>query len=208
MRRALAARDVSRIGGLVLAIVAISLLHAATNQSEAIWHGLLLRLYYIPILVGCVLVWRLWRTARCTGILGGVRPPSARAKPGGRSGPIRRDRRVPSDRPDRGPAGDRPAARGRTLSDGRGDARAANRELKDSYEQLQRADRLKTLGEVAAGLAHEIRHPLASIRGALEIIDERSRPGQSRSRILASGDGRSATPGQSGLGISPLRAAS
>ena len=43
-------------------------------------------------------------------------------------------------------------------------------------EQLQRADRLKTLGEVAAGLAHEIRHPLASIRGALEIIDERSRP--------------------------------
>jgi signal transduction histidine kinase len=53
---------------------------------------------------------------------------------------------------------------------------AANRELKDSYEQLQRADRLKTLGEVAAGLAHEIRHPLASIRGALEIIDERSQP--------------------------------
>ena len=29
---------------------------------------------------------------------------------------------------------------------------------------------------MAAGLAHEIRHPLASIRGALEIIDERSQP--------------------------------
>jgi signal transduction histidine kinase len=53
----------------------------------------------------------------------------------------------------------------------------ANLELRESSEQLQRADRLKTLGEVAAGLAHEIRHPLASIRGALEIIAERSRPG-------------------------------
>ena len=52
----------------------------------------------------------------------------------------------------------------------------ANLELRESSEQLQRADRLKTLGEVAAGLAHEIRHPLASIRGALEIIDERSQP--------------------------------
>ena len=41
-------------------------------------------------------------------------------------------------------------------------------------EQLHRVDRLKTLGEVAAGLAHEIRHPLASIRGALEIIGARS----------------------------------
>jgi signal transduction histidine kinase len=52
----------------------------------------------------------------------------------------------------------------------------ANQELRASYEQLHRADRLKALGEVAAGLAHEIRHPLASIRGALEIIDSRSAP--------------------------------
>jgi signal transduction histidine kinase len=50
----------------------------------------------------------------------------------------------------------------------------ANHALRESYEQLQRADRLKTLGEVAAGLAHEIRHPLVSIRGALEIIIARS----------------------------------
>jgi signal transduction histidine kinase len=51
---------------------------------------------------------------------------------------------------------------------------SANRELRDSYEQIVRIDRLKTLGEVATGLAHEIRHPLASIRGAFEIIEARS----------------------------------
>ena len=52
----------------------------------------------------------------------------------------------------------------------------ANRELKDSYDQLQRADRLKTLGRGGGRFGSRIRHPLASIRGALEIIDERSQP--------------------------------
>ncbi len=49
----------------------------------------------------------------------------------------------------------------------------ANRELRDSQEQLRRADRLSALGEIAAGLAHEIRNPLAGVKGALEIIASR-----------------------------------
>jgi signal transduction histidine kinase len=49
----------------------------------------------------------------------------------------------------------------------------ANRELRESHEQLRRADRLSALGEVAAGLAHEIRNPLASVKGALEILGSR-----------------------------------
>ncbi len=46
----------------------------------------------------------------------------------------------------------------------------ANRELQESHEQLVRADRLSALGEMAAGLAHELRNPLAGVTGALEII--------------------------------------
>ena len=49
----------------------------------------------------------------------------------------------------------------------------ANRELRDSQEQLRRADRLSALGEIAAGLAHEIQNPLAGVKGALEIIVSR-----------------------------------
>jgi signal transduction histidine kinase len=49
----------------------------------------------------------------------------------------------------------------------------ANRDLRDSREHLRRADRLSALGEIAAGLAHEIRNPLAGVKGALEIIASR-----------------------------------
>jgi len=49
----------------------------------------------------------------------------------------------------------------------------ANRELRDSHEHLRRADRLSALGEIAAGLAHEIQNPLAGVKGALEIIASR-----------------------------------
>ena len=37
--------------------------------------------------------------------------------------------------------------------------------------QMSRAEHLATLGELAAGLAHEIRNPLAGIAGVIEIID-------------------------------------
>ena len=36
--------------------------------------------------------------------------------------------------------------------------------------QVSRAEHLATLGELAAGLAHEIRNPLAGIAGVIEII--------------------------------------
>ena len=53
----------------------------------------------------------------------------------------------------------------------------ANRELRESHEHLRRADRLSALGEIAAGLAHEIQNPLAGIKGALEIVASRANPG-------------------------------
>ncbi|PLY03628.1 MAG: sensor histidine kinase [Desulfuromonas sp.] len=43
-------------------------------------------------------------------------------------------------------------------------------ELLEIEEQLRRADRLSALGELSAGMAHEIRNPLGSIRGTAEII--------------------------------------
>ena len=52
----------------------------------------------------------------------------------------------------------------------------ANREIRESREHLRRADRLSALGEIAAGLAHEIQNPLAGIKGALDIVASRAQP--------------------------------
>jgi two-component system, NtrC family, sensor histidine kinase HydH len=51
------------------------------------------------------------------------------------------------------------------------DLSKAYKELKDTVNLLMRAARLKSLGEMAATIAHEIRNPLSSIKGAIEIIE-------------------------------------
>lgn len=38
------------------------------------------------------------------------------------------------------------------------------------YQQMERAERLASVGEMAAGLAHEIKNPLAGIGGAIDVL--------------------------------------
>jgi signal transduction histidine kinase len=45
-----------------------------------------------------------------------------------------------------------------------------NEELQENFERMKRAERLSALGQLSAGLAHEIRNPLASIAGAVGIL--------------------------------------
>jgi signal transduction histidine kinase len=49
--------------------------------------------------------------------------------------------------------------------------------------QMSRAEHLATLGELATGLAHEIRNPLAGIAGVIEIIS-RDLPSTSPARAV------------------------
>lgn len=44
--------------------------------------------------------------------------------------------------------------------------------VKEARAQIQRAEQLATLGSFAAGMAHEIRNPLASLQGMVELLQE------------------------------------
>ncbi len=56
--------------------------------------------------------------------------------------------------------------------------------LKSMEEQLRRDDKLKALGELAAGMAHEVRNPLASISGSIQVLRQGDGMGEDDRRLM------------------------
>jgi signal transduction histidine kinase len=50
--------------------------------------------------------------------------------------------------------------------------KTAYQKLNETFDQLRHSDRLASLGRLSAGIAHEIRNPLGSIQGAVEILGQ------------------------------------
>ena len=59
------------------------------------------------------------------------------------------------------------------------------RELQESFERMKRVERLSAVGQLSAGLAHEIRNPLASIAGAVGIIERNNVSESKRGECLS-----------------------
>lgn len=51
-------------------------------------------------------------------------------------------------------------------------------------EEMQRVERMATLGELAAAIAHEIKNPLAGISGAIQVIAEELKEDDSKKEIV------------------------
>ena len=70
-------------------------------------------------------------------------------------------------------------------------ARSSRKELLAMEEHVRRVDRMAYMGEMAAGLAHEIRNPLASLTGSIQMLKEElqipSRSGKTDANCLERG---------------------
>ena len=76
-------------------------------------------------------------------------------------------------------------AQAETLARSHRELQAQTRLLLEKETQLRRADRLSALGQLSAGLAHEIRNPLGAIKGAVEILEEDYPAGHPKAEFYA-----------------------
>ena len=76
-------------------------------------------------------------------------------------------------------------AQAETLARSHRELQEQTRLLLEKETQLRRADRLSALGQLSAGLAHEIRNPLGAIKGAVEILEEDYPAGHPKAEFYA-----------------------
>jgi two-component system, NtrC family, sensor histidine kinase HydH len=60
-----------------------------------------------------------------------------------------------------------------------------NRRLEQAQDEARRSERLAALGQLSAGLAHEIRNPLGVIKGSAEMLTQKLQASDELSRELA-----------------------
>ena len=163
-----------RVAGIGSGLVVIALIHQLTPHSSHLWHNVFQWLYYLPVVFA----------ATHFGMRGGFLTAAVAAL-----GYI--PHFLESDNsPDylavqyaevlvlflvtavTGLLADREHQRRAQLQRTLRKLHRANRNLQSSREQVRRADRLAAIGQLASSLAHEIRNPLAGIRGAVHVLEQ------------------------------------
>jgi two-component system, NtrC family, sensor histidine kinase HydH len=174
-------RPLTRIVVVAAGIAVATALHYFTSPALILWHNLFQRLYYLPIIYAAIyLGWRGGLVASTVSALCYI-PHILMAW-----------HHMPDYAMNQyaeiivfflvgtvtGVLADRGMKQRHELA-------ALNRELRDSFEQIKRADRLSAIGQLSASLAHEIRNPLAGIDGAANLLESEQTPQEMRMASLA-----------------------
>jgi len=168
-----------RIALVVITISMITMGHYATPRDYVFLHAVFQHLYYVPIILGAVFFG--WRggllTAACTAMC--YMPHIHGWGEVDRNYTLNQYAELGSYfllSVVTGFLADRERGRARQLRQQSIELERANRELAGSFERVKQADRLAAVGQLAAGLAHEIRHPLASLEGAINVLENPESP--------------------------------
>jgi len=169
-----------RVAVLLLLVAGVTLLHYTTSVQMENYHGIYRRLYYLPIILGGLWFGLRGGVATALGVSVIYAPhvifqwghhPSTSLDQyleimlyngiGFLTGLLSSRQQDETER-------HRKTAT--SLEESYHHLREQADQILEIEEQLRRADRLSALGELSAGMAHEIRNPLGSIRGTAEIL--------------------------------------
>ncbi len=180
-------RKAWRWGVLVASLVAVSVLHYLTPPAYPHWHVVYQRLYYLPLLFGAF--WfGLWGGLGVALLASALYLPHIVLHWG--HDPLYRSNqfaeilmfllvgvvagmlidRIRREREEHRRTADELAA--------------AYGQLQTTFERLRLVDRLSALGALSAGMAHEIKNPLGSILGSIEILETQVPPGDERREFV------------------------
>ncbi len=159
-----------------LIIVLITVLHFLTPLDQVVWHEIYQRLYYIPIIAAALLyglrgglaasifttvvysphIFLHWQHGHFDYSINQYAEIVIFNLVGGVMGAL----------------GDRLKQAREKAERNAEERQKAYDELQKTFEQLLQAEKLSSLGELSAGIVHEVRNPLAAIKGAVEILED------------------------------------
>lgn len=159
-----------------LVIILITVLHFLTPLDQVVWHEIYQRLYYIPIIAAALLfglrgglaasifttvvysphIFLHWQHGHFDYSINQYAEIVIFNLVGGVMGAL----------------GDRLKQAREKAERNAEERQKAYDELQKTFEQLLQAEKLSSLGELSAGIVHEVRNPLAAIKGAVEILED------------------------------------
>ncbi|MGA9241018.1 MAG: ATP-binding protein [Silvibacterium sp.] len=175
------------LGWLAAVVIIVGVLQYSVAPSQMHWVYVLQRLYYIPtVLAGLIMGWRgglgiallagaafaigtpsIWTVSR-VDVLDQLLEVCMFCLVGVLSGVLT----------------DRHRKQEATLRGTTDQLRQAHQELEENFESMKRAERIYALAQLSAGLAHEIRTPLASLEGAATLVQRETQSVEQRREFL------------------------